>query len=189
MPISTLGYALLALLARQPRSGYDLVQYMKQPIGYFWHARPSHIYAELLRLEREGFVTFQVIEQHDRPDKKVYTLTQEGLAAVCQWVTEPVALKPERNELALKAYSVWLAEPGQTMRLFQWQEAFHAQQLARYEDILGRLEQQHGEPWRVDEPLFGDYATLQLGIGYERMYAAWCRWMVEQLEEQPGPMQ
>ena len=188
MPISTLGYALLALLARQPRSGYDLVQYMKQPIGYFWHARPSHIYAELLRLERERFVTFQVVEQRDRPDKKVYTITREGLAAVRQWVTEPVALKPDRNELALKAYSVWLAEPEQAMRLFQRQEAFHAQQLGRYEDILGRLEQQHGLQWRVDEPLFGDYATLQLGIGYERMYVAWCRWMIEQMEKQSGPM-
>src|SRR5215470_5711720 len=116
---------------------------MKQPVGYFWHARPSHIYAELLRLVREGFVTFQVIEQHDRPDKKVYTLTQEGLDAVCQWVSEPVEARPERNELALKAYSVWLAEPEQAMQLFQRQEEVHTQQVVRYEDILRRLEQHH----------------------------------------------
>jgi DNA-binding PadR family transcriptional regulator len=36
-------------------------------------ALPSQIYPELARLEKQGVVTHQVVEQHDhRPDKKVY---------------------------------------------------------------------------------------------------------------------
>ena len=181
--ISTLGYALLSLLARKPRSGYDLAQYMKQPIGYFWHARQSQIYAELTELEAQGWITHQVIEQHARPDKKLYTITEEGRVALCQWVADPVEIKPDRNELALKAYTIWLAEPEKALHLFRTQQDFHTKQLAHYQDILLRLEQQHGSQWRIDEPLFGDYATLQLGIGYERMYEAWCRWVAEQLEK------
>jgi DNA-binding PadR family transcriptional regulator len=186
MPISTLGNALLSLLARKPRSGYDLVQYMKRPIGYFWHARSSQIYAELLRLETQILVTYQVIEQHDRPNKKLYTITQEGRAALRQWATEPVEVTHDRNELALKAYTIWLADPEQAIRLFRTQEDAHATKLAHYEAILARLEQGHGPQWRVDEPLFGDYATLHLGIGYEREYTVWCRWMAEQLEQHLG---
>jgi PadR family transcriptional regulator AphA len=181
--ITTLGYALLTLLARQPRSGYDLTQYMKRPIGYFWYARQSHIYSELLRLEEEGFVAHQVIEQHDRPDKKLYTITEAGQAALRQWATEPVEIKPDRSELVLKAYAVWLAEPEKAIQLFRTHEDYHVTKLAHYEHILARLEQEHGPGWRVDEPLFGDYATLQRGIGYEREYVAWCRWMVEQLKK------
>jgi hypothetical protein len=64
--LSTLGYALLALLARGPRSGYDLAQRMNRPIGFFWQAQHSQIYPELARLEQLGWVTHQVIVQEDR---------------------------------------------------------------------------------------------------------------------------
>ena len=156
---------------------------MKQPIGYFWHARQSQIYAELTALEAQELISHQLIEQHARPDKKLYTITEEGRVALRQWVTDPVEVKPDRNELALKAYTIWLAEPEKALHLFRTQQDFHTKKLAHYEDILIRLEQQHGSQWRIDEPLFGDYATLQLGIGYERMYEAWCRWVAEQLEQ------
>ena len=51
--MSTLSYALLGLLARQPLSGYDLAQYMKKRVGQMWSALPSQIYPELARLEAE----------------------------------------------------------------------------------------------------------------------------------------
>ncbi len=63
--ISTLGYALLSLLARGELSGYEMARQMKAPIGYFWLASASQIYAELARLERAGDVGHQVVEQHD----------------------------------------------------------------------------------------------------------------------------
>src|SRR5215469_6282498 len=52
--ISTLGYALLTLLAREPLSGYDLAQRMKRPLGFFWQAQHSQIYPELAGLEEHG---------------------------------------------------------------------------------------------------------------------------------------
>lgn len=181
MSITTLGYALLTLLARRTLSGYDLVRSMKRPIGFFWHARHSQIYPELARLQHEGLVTFEVVEQDDRPDKKLYTITAAGWAALQRWAAAPMEFPSERSELLLKAYSVWLAEPEQAIKLFRSHEEYHAAQLVRYEQILSELEEKCGVI-AVDTPQFGDYATLQRGIGYEREYAAWCRWMVEQLE-------
>src|SRR6476646_1735266 len=70
----TLGYALLGLLARQPRWGYDLARRMQEPIGYFWHANHSQIYPELAALETDGLVTHEVVQQWDRPDKKLYSI-------------------------------------------------------------------------------------------------------------------
>ena len=181
MSITTLGYALLTLLARRTLSGYDLVRALKRPIGFFWHARHSQIYPELARLQREGLVTFEVVEQDDRPDKKLYTLTAAGRAALQRWAAAPLQFPSERSELLLKAYSVWLAEPEQAIKLFRSHEEYHTAQLIRYAQILSELEEKYGAI-AVDTPPFGDYATLQRGIGYEREYAAWCRWMVEQLE-------
>ena len=54
--MTTLGYALLGLLARRALSGYDLAREMKRPVGYFWQARHSQIYPQLARLEALGLV-------------------------------------------------------------------------------------------------------------------------------------
>ena len=52
--MTTLGYALLGLLARRPLSGYDLAGQLKVPVVFFWHARISQIYPELARLEAQS---------------------------------------------------------------------------------------------------------------------------------------
>ncbi len=94
-------------------------------------------------------------------------------------MTEPAELPPDRSEIVLKAYSVWLAEPEKALTLYRTHEQLHQAQLARYEQIMAEYEQ---EP-DISSPFFGDYATLLRGIAYERGYVAWCRWMVEQLEK------
>ncbi|HET8842093.1 MAG TPA: PadR family transcriptional regulator [Ktedonobacteraceae bacterium] len=180
---STLGYALLARLARKPHSGYELLQALKKPIGFFWRAGQSQIYPELKRLELLGLVSFEVIEQPNRPDKKLYSITSEGREALRKWAVAPVEPEPSRNELLLKTYSLWLADPGQALKLFQTHASLHINQLTRYEHILASIQQEHPTPIKVSEPQFGDYATLQMGLRFEREYVAWCRWMIEQLEQ------
>lgn len=181
--ISTLGYALLARLARKPHSGYDLLQALKKPIGFFWQASQSQIYPELKRLEILGLVSFVVVEQTDRPDKKVYSITRQGREALSNWAVTPVALEPGRNELLLKTYALWLADPAKALQLFRAHEALHRSQLAHYEHVLAKIEEEHPLPIKVHEPLFGDYATLQMGLRYERECVDWCCWILEQLEQ------
>src|SRR5262249_1310792 len=108
---STLDYALLGLLARRALSGYDLVQYMQKSIDAFWHAHHSTVYPEVARLEAEGLVTHTVVEQQDRPDKKVYTLTELGRERLRLWVTSSLRIPPDRDEFMLRTFSVWLADP------------------------------------------------------------------------------
>lgn len=179
-----LDYALLGLLARAPQSGYDLIRHMEEPIGFFWHARRSQIYPELARLEEAGLVTHTVVEQHDRPDKKVYEITEAGRAALREWVVAPLRPAMDRDELLLKTYSVWLADPEQAMALFRTQERLHQERLAQYERMAAEMESKAGtEGPRGDAPRFAAYATLQRGITYERGYAEWCRWMAQILAE------
>ena len=187
--MNTLDYALLGLLAREPLSGYDLAQRLKGRVGFFWQARHSQIYPELGRLEAAGLVRHAVVEQQDRPDKKVYTIAEAGLAAIRAWATAPVAVAPPRDELVLKAYSLWVADPTQAAALFREHERRHAEQLADYEARLAWLEGHYGAQLRQPgTPPFSTFLALQRGIGYEREYAAWCGWVAEQLEgAQRGP--
>jgi len=181
--ISTLGYALLTLLAREPLSGYDLAQRMKRPLGFFWQAQHSQIYPELAHLEEQGWVFHQVIVQEDRPQKKLYTITEAGRAMLKTWVTRSPLPPPERNELLLKTYGIWLADEMPAVDLFREQERLHAERLALYEQIQAKIEREsEGKPHH-NEPRFGDYATVRMGVAYEREYVAWCRWMIEQLQQ------
>ena len=181
--MTTLGYAILGLLSREALSGYDLTRRMRGRVGYFWSARHSQIYPELARLEEGGYVTHSVVEQRERPDKKVYEITGKGLRVLEEWVVEPPAPKPTKDELVLKAYSVWLAEPERAARLFRGEEMRHGEQLAHYEELRAWMEDEWGEDLtRPDSPRFATYATLRRGIIYERGSAEWCRWVADSIE-------
>jgi DNA-binding PadR family transcriptional regulator len=178
---------LLGLLAQRERSGYDLAQAMKRPVGYFWQAGHSQIYPTLARLQARGLVTHRVVEQRDRPDKKVYALTAAGRDALRAWVTAPLDVPPVRDELVLKAYSLWLADPRAALALFREHERLHAERLAEYQNIEARMRDSTGGVMPpADSPHFAAYATLQRGVGYEREYATWCRWVADQLEQVAG---
>ena len=178
---STLGYALLGLLARGPLSGYDIAAQLRRGIGPFWHARHSQIYPELARLEADGLVEYQVVEQHDRPAKKVYEVTGAGIDALAEWVALPLEQATIRDELTLRAYSVWLANPARAAALVREHERLHRKRLARYEEYRRDAER---SPYVSDPqtPEFATYATLRRGIGYERELAEWCAWLAAELE-------
>ena len=183
----TLSYAMLGLLAREPLSGYEIAQRMKEPIGFFWHAGHSQIYPELARMEQDGLVTHQIVEQHDRPDKKVYTITEAGREALRRWVAEPAPVPIARDVLVLKAYSLWLADPVPAAALFREHERRHREQLAAYEALHAHFAAAaSAASGHLDAPDLAAYATLRRGIGYEREYADWCTWVAEHLEARAG---
>lgn len=180
--ISRLGYALLALLARQSSTGYELSARAKRPLGYFWSARHSQVYPELQKLLADGFVRFDVAPGPGPRDKKVYSLTESGRAMLREWVPQPPQPDHSRDDLLLKAYASWTADPAAAVALFAGQIAVHQGRLQEYDEDWRQLEARHaGGPPPVTHPDFGNYATLKCGIEYERHRIAWLRWISEQL--------
>jgi DNA-binding PadR family transcriptional regulator len=180
---STLGFALLGLLARGPLSGYDIASQLKRGVGPFWSARHSQIYPELARLEAEGLVSYVRVEQQDRPDKKVYSLAPAGRQALQAWLMSPFPGQPIRDELTLRAYAIWLADPPRAAAVFREQERLHRAQLTEYEAIRQTMEDTWAEQLtRPDTPEFASYATLRRGLGFERELAEWCGWLADTLE-------
>ena len=185
--MTTLGFAILGLLAREPLSGYDVTQRMKGRVGFFWGAGHSQIYPELARLEEGGFVTHSVVEQRERPDKKVFEITRAGLDALKEWASQPPPRKPTKDELTLKAYSVWLVDGEAAARLFSGEGRRHEEQLARYEEIRAWMEREWADDLgRPDSPRFASYAALRRGILHERGNAEWCRWLAGAVKGDPA---
>ena len=184
--LTKLGYAILGLLAAGPKSGYDIAQVLRKPVSFFWSANHSQIFPELARLQAGGFVTYEVVEQYDRPDKKLYSITPGGLEAVKQWLVEPIEPQTVRDELVLRAFFVWLADPAQAAALFREQERLHKDQLAEHQQSLASYEGAGVDREDLSSPDFANYLTLLRGIGYEREYAAWCGLVAKKIEQAAG---
>ena len=73
-----LSHALLAALHNAPCSGYDLAKKFDGSVGFVWNASHQQIYRELTKLEEQSYVIAEVIQQDNRPDKKVYKVTSTG---------------------------------------------------------------------------------------------------------------
>jgi DNA-binding PadR family transcriptional regulator len=181
---NTLGFALLGLLVRGPLSGYDIAARLKHGAGPFWHARHSQIYPELARLEADGLLSHERVEQLDRPDKKVYSVTPLGRERLVEWVTSALSPDQIRDELTLRAYSVWVADRVHAAALFREQAERHREQLAEYEGYQQQMEGVYATQLaQPSSPEFATYATLRRGIGYEREQAEWCAWLAQTLEQ------
>jgi DNA-binding PadR family transcriptional regulator len=184
---STLGYALLALLARSPQTGYELAASLRRPVAYFWEAQYSQVHPELQRLLAGGLVDFEPAPGPGPRDKKIYSLTEQGRQALREWLPQPPRPQPARNELVLKAYGIWAADRAAARRLFEQQATAHEARLAEYETQWAAVESRHHQgPPPPDHPDFGNYAALWYGLSFERHRIAWCRWMVSQLDPPPA---
>src|SRR5262245_38295154 len=184
--MTTLSYMLLSLLAREPMSGYDLTARMKlkQRFVPFWPISHTQIYPALAQLEQQGLVRYHIVDQQGvRPNKKVYEITEEGRAALRQWVESPTPLVILRDEFFVKAYSLWLADPERMMEMFREQAQLHTERVELYAQVLeGKRSTDSASPEKTDHLELADL-LFQYVIGYEQNYLAWCQSALRYLEQ------
>jgi DNA-binding PadR family transcriptional regulator len=100
--------AILALLAEQPRHGYEIISEIAERSGGFWRPSPGSVYPTLQLLADEGLVT-----SRDEGGKKLFELTESGRAAAeaqdgaPPW--EQIALDVDPSEVNLRKAGATLA--------------------------------------------------------------------------------
>jgi DNA-binding PadR family transcriptional regulator len=65
----------LALIAEQPRHGYEIIKLFEEKTGDWYSPSPGIVYPTLTYLEEAGYVTASA-----EGSKKLYTITEEGRA-------------------------------------------------------------------------------------------------------------
>ncbi|MEV7996822.1 PadR family transcriptional regulator [Streptomyces sp. NPDC086077] len=94
---------LLALLARGPAHGYELKQDLEQLLGAAYpQPNIGQIYVTLGRMEKSGLIEGEEIEQSNRPNKKIYHLTDAGREALHAWYEETADEPRVRDEFFMK---------------------------------------------------------------------------------------
>lgn len=81
----TVKHALLALLYQRPMHGYELGKQLALTFNNDWEVKPGQIASTLARLEEAGLAEHEVEEANGAPERKVYRLTEAGLAELQAW--------------------------------------------------------------------------------------------------------
>jgi Transcriptional regulator PadR-like family/Virulence activator alpha C-term len=132
---------LLALLAKEPAHGYELKLALEQTFG---QAYPSpnigQVYVTLKRLEQDGLVCSQDVEQTTRPNKRVYELTPAG-----RKVEEPSDGPRIRDEFFIKLILAPMAGLADRMALMN-------KQRRHYLGLMRRLTELQADTDPADTP-------------------------------------
>lgn len=179
--MNTLSYGLLALLSANSLSGYELTQNIKP----LWRAGHSQIYPLLMNMEQQGYITFELIQQTDKPDKKVYSITEAGLEQLRQWVEIPAEPPVLRDELHFKLYSLWLSQPEEAKELLRKRAEFCKSELERYKVLLQANEElcdERGETRELQATTFGRYLLISKRVLDMESSIQFCEWALQALE-------
>lgn len=84
----SLKHGILGLLTYQPMTGYDVGKLFNRSLSFFWQCQTSQIYRELNTMETLKWVSSNLEIQTTKPNKKIYTITNEGKEELIRWVSE-----------------------------------------------------------------------------------------------------
>ncbi len=120
---------LLGLLERSPSHGYDL---KRDYDAYFGRARPlpfGQVYATLARLARDGKAVAGPAEPGDGPERKRYAITDDGRAAVEDWLADPVEPEPHLQSVLFAKVVLALMLGRPAARYLDAQRAAHLRRM------------------------------------------------------------
>ncbi len=99
--LTPFSYCVLALVGEGGAGPHDLARMMRVQGGLYWTAAESQWYAEPKRLERLGLLRSSRQEGKTTP-RTHYDLTDEGRAALREWLTQPSSLPRVQHEAVVR---------------------------------------------------------------------------------------
>ena len=96
-------WAVLGLIALEPRSGYDIKRIVDRTIRYFWAASYGQIYPELRRLAEVGWIVGEDASRGGRA-RTVYRITDDGERALREWLRGRETRIEMRDESLLRLF-------------------------------------------------------------------------------------
>jgi DNA-binding PadR family transcriptional regulator len=175
--------ALLAALLEGEASGYDLAKLFDAAVANFWMATPQQLYRELDRMAGQGLVRARLVRQERRPDKRLFSLTDAGLAALTAFTAEPPRPGVIRDELLVQVQAVDAGDAAAVRAALEERMAGAEAKIARYERLRARLlDGRFEDDYLAEAERVGPYLTLMRGLSFERENLRWCRQAVKVLE-------
>ncbi len=171
----TLKYAILGLINREPMTGYDITrEFDSNQLANFWYAKHSQVYPELARLTDEGLVTYEIVIQGEKMEKKLYTITEEGIRQLREWLLadEPLEATP-KDVFRLRMYFSDSMSYEEMKQHLSRQLKKHNSKKQYLQDIMDK-NYGSGAP-NLLTAAYGDFMVLEGAILRENSYIQWLK--------------
>ena len=171
----SLDHILLGLL-REPATGYDLKNAFSEHARHFWSAELSQIYPALKRLEERQLLHSQVESSPKGPNRRIYSLTEEGRAELLRWLHGGPAVGTERFAYLAQLYFMdALGDLQETRTFMTTLRGNLAGWLAQLKAVEREVTTTFGDaPERYSDGGFHRFATLRMGVHSIGSKVAWC---------------
>jgi PadR family transcriptional regulator AphA len=182
----SLEFAILGFLNYHPYTGYDLKKIFDTSVRHFWPADQSQIYRTLSKLTENGWAEMEKVPQDDRPDRKVYSITESGRQELLRWISEPPSLEEPRSASLVQVFFAGNLSDEEVLAKFEGFAAMMQAILAQYDQIpkmLGPYQQEINSP----REHFFWMLTLENGIRSMRSNLEWAESVIERIKNGKVP--
>jgi PadR family transcriptional regulator AphA len=183
----SLEYAILGFLNYHPYTGYYIKKIFDTSVQHFWPADQSQIYRTLARLMENGLVEMEKVPQEDRPDRKVYHITQAGRTELLRWLSGPPPLDQPRSAPLIQVFFAGQLSDDEVLAKFEGFAAMMRAVLAQYEQVPAQIGPYQLE---IDSPRehFFWLLTLENGMRMMRANLEWAESIIERIKNGQVPV-
>jgi DNA-binding PadR family transcriptional regulator len=182
----SLQHAILGFLNYAPLTGYDLKKIFDTSVQHFWAADQSQIYRTLNQLTERGLVEMNIVEQSDRPDRKVYSITDAGTDELQSWLLSPLRPRKPHNAELIQVFFAGQLSDEAILQMFERSADKVRAVIARYQEIP-----QDAEAYSeyIDSPreFFCWMLTLEAGFRSAQANLAWLEDVIQRIRNREIP--
>jgi DNA-binding PadR family transcriptional regulator len=166
------------MLSNKPMTGYDIHKRVKTRMS-FWDINYGQIYPTLRRLEKDGFLKKTLEINENRPNRKVYSITDNGTKKLQKWLMKPAKPEKMKIETLLKVGFGEQMPKSKVISHIQYSKARHVSAL---ENALIFEKELKVNPNRNERDFFVSL-TILLGKKFHEAAIEWADTAIKQIEE------
>jgi PadR family transcriptional regulator, regulatory protein AphA len=182
----SLDYALLGFLNYHPYTGYDLKKIFDTSVRHFWPADQSQIYRTLARLMEQGLAEMEKVPQEDKPDRKLYSITDAGRAELLKFLAGPPPMGDARSAPLIQVFFAGQLSDKEVLEKFEGYAATMRAILSQYEQVTDKIGPFQEEIASPREHFFW-LLTLENGIRNMRANLEWAESVIERIKNKEVP--
>ncbi len=157
------------------------MEVFRDSLRFFWSARTSQIYRELQALDQKGWVGKTPVPQQGKPDKNVYSITEEGRCELLRWLSDGnLGLNP-RTPLLMKVFFMGEQSREESIRYFESLKSYCGMFLESLAPVPGYIEAYSA---CIDDKDKAQYWKMTVDYGRRNMQMCmeWAQSCIDKLE-------
>ncbi|MBE1553047.1 PadR family transcriptional regulator [Sporosarcina limicola] len=95
---------ILGTLMKHSLSGYEIKQLFEDVFSFFYGSSYGTIYPMLNRLEKEEFITKEIVLQDGKPNKNMFTITENGRERFNAYLHSPMESDTVKSDFLTRLY-------------------------------------------------------------------------------------